>query len=151
MSTFVLKQIDATIDLFTSMIQQGGGTPRYKRNLEWLLKLRARAASKISAASKTQISSTQGVWRGDSEGDDGDDLELLGWRTRLIERADQARQTVSTIHATTTPTSQQINNEVSPNVIDTQGNNNSMRTAEIIVANGQLHLTSPDSTDDLVG
>ena len=102
MAPFVLEQIDSAIRLFTSLIHMGRGTPRYQRNLQWLIKLRARAFSKISA---TSTGKRDGLPRDTDtdrqrigeEKEDGEDVELLGWRTRLIERAGQDHQTVRTI------------------------------------------------------
>lgn len=133
MAGFVLSQIDAAISLFTSLLQHGARTPRYKRNLQWLLNLRTRALSKTSKASAaTQpegdgASSSQRVAGPDRQdgGGDGDgeahrdqeeDVELLGWRTRLIERAGQGRgKTVRTIPtAAETPTGSQITDMAMP-------------------------------------
>lgn len=131
MAGFVLSQIDAAINLFTSLLQHGARTPRYKRNLQWLLNLRSRALSKTSKASATQqqeggnpptqpaASSEQqqgsGV-DGDDHRDQDEDVELLGWRTRLIERAGQGRgKTVRTIPlAAETPTGSQITEAAMP-------------------------------------
>lgn len=134
MAGFVLSQIDAAISLFTSLLQHGARTPRYKRNLQWLLNLRTRALSKTSKASATTTqpegdgaSSSQRVAGPDRQdgGGDGDgeahrdqeeDVELLGWRTRLIERAGQGRgKTVRTIPiAAETPTGSQITDMAMP-------------------------------------
>jgi hypothetical protein len=117
MSSYVLTQIDSAIDVFTSMIQHGAGTPRYRRNLEWLTKLRAQASAKMMAASTPQTYNPQAdsdLCRRTSM-EDGEDLELLGWRTRLIERASQARRTIRTVHLPTTPTdSHNTGNSYSP-------------------------------------
>lgn len=92
MSSFVLAQIDAAIELFVSLIEHGGGTPRYRSNHDWLTKLRGRAFNKVQAAAAS-LSKSDGIgapealqWRDDRQ--EGEDLELVGWRTRLIERAD---------------------------------------------------------------
>jgi hypothetical protein len=91
MYTPVLAQIDATIDLFMLLIQRYASTPRYQRNLQWLLKLRARALSKISTEASapqddTQRSVEHNWTRRSDDRENGEDVELLGWRTRLIER-----------------------------------------------------------------
>lgn len=116
MAGFVLAQIDAAISLFASLLQHGARTPprRYKRNLQWLLELRTRALSKTSKVSTTH---EQGGPQRDADqdrqsnhgGGDGhreqdEDVELLGWRTRLIERAGQGRKkTIRTIPLAETP------------------------------------------------
>lgn len=96
MSSFVLAQIDAAIELFVSLIEHGGGTARYRSNHDWLTKLRGRAFNKVQAAAASLSRSDGGgpqeaqQWRDDRQ--DGEDLELVGWRTRLIERADLDQQ-----------------------------------------------------------
>ncbi|KAL4939489.1 hypothetical protein BDV06DRAFT_198793 [Aspergillus oleicola] len=146
MAAFVLAQLDLAIDLFTSLIQNGANTPRYCRNLQWLNKLRARVSSKISIAStpagqQPDLNSNQHPQREHGSGpgpgtdsdrpatsqtqqgglrehseDEDEDVELLGWRTRLIERAGpgQDRQTIRTIPlAATTPNGTHVTNVVS--------------------------------------
>lgn len=116
MAGFALSQIDAAISLFTSLLQHGARLPRYKRNLQWLLNLRTRALSKTSkapaAAQQEGGPDRQGPsGDGDADGhrDQDEDVELLGWRTRLIERAGQGRgKTVRTIPLAETPTGSQI-------------------------------------------
>ncbi|VUC36500.1 unnamed protein product [Clonostachys rosea] len=114
MSSFVLTQIDAAISLFTSLLQHGARTPRYKRNLQWLIKLRARALTEISTASAAPRNGAQEGTEVDSgssseEKRDDEDVELLGWRTRLIERAGQDRQKIiRTISLAAAPASSQF-------------------------------------------
>lgn len=127
MAGFALSQIDAAISLFTSLLQHGARLPRYKRNLQWLLNLRTRALSKTSNASAAATQQEgepsapqRDAGRGDRQGgsadavadghrDQDEDVELLGWRTRLIERAGQGRgKTVRTIPLAETPTGSQI-------------------------------------------
>ncbi|KAM0226779.1 hypothetical protein ACHAPO_012076 [Fusarium lateritium] len=110
MTQFALTQIDAAISLFTSLLQHGAQTPRYKSNLQWLLNLRTRALAKISSVSTSQRGNPQGDVDEQRQSDSGDreddeDVEMLGWRTRLIERAGQNRQkTIRTIRLSETPT-----------------------------------------------
>lgn len=157
MCPFVLAQVDAAINLFTSLIQHGGGTPRYERNLQWLQKLRARAASKLSTAShRTGPSSQpnpQPDWRrGSEDREDGEDVELLGWRTRLIERAGQDRQTIRTIHLPTTPTGSLVTNNSNPfsDLTHLVGRQDQPSTIEAMMSSTSLPLATTDSTDDLV-
>lgn len=124
MAGFVLTQIDAAISLFTSLLQHGARTPRYKRNLQWLLNLRTRALSKTSKVSATQEGAPQRDAESDRQSNSGDgeghkeqdeDVELLGWRTRLIERADQgSKKTIRTIPLAETPTGSQITDMAMP-------------------------------------
>lgn len=133
MAGFVLSQIDAAISLFTSLLQHGARTPRYKRNLQWLLNLRTRALSKTSKASAPQQhEGGGGDGDGDAHRDQDEDVELLGWRTRLIERAGQGRgKTVRTIPlAAETPTGSQITDAAMPS--------------------GSLPAVTLDSTNDIV-
>ena len=100
MANFVLLQIDTSIALFSSLVQNGANTPRYQRNLQWLQRLRARAAAKMEEASQQQGSSvtkatgtTPDMLSGSAAaGQDDRDVELIGWRTRLIRQADQQQQ-----------------------------------------------------------
>jgi hypothetical protein len=103
MSSFALAQIDAAITLFASLIDNGGGTPRYRANLEWLKKLRARALESLQAAaagpSPDYPQNINGV---------GEDEELVGWRTRLIERAGQSQYKSQTIRLSESPGSTRV-------------------------------------------
>jgi hypothetical protein len=70
----VLGQIDHSIKLYSSVLRDHA-TPSLVQNHQWLLRLRARALSKVEHAPPPP-------------GDEADvDVELLGWRTRLVERA----------------------------------------------------------------
>lgn len=102
MAVLVITQIDVAINLFKSLIQHGADTPRYQRNLQWLVKLRARAAAKVAAVSSQQSTESQemdytgsGISTADRAEDEHE--ELLGLRTRLIERAGQNQRTRKTI------------------------------------------------------
>ncbi|KAE8540859.1 hypothetical protein D1P53_002211 [Cryptococcus gattii VGV] len=56
--------------------------PAVMRNLKWLWRLRARAAQAGTRGADTSICDVESI-----EDADVDDANLLGWRTRLIERA----------------------------------------------------------------
>ena len=97
---FALSQIDAAIGLYTAVVQ-GRASRRMVNNLQWLLKLRQRAADKMARAARSAGSGDKTgngqVGEEQGEGDaDSDDVELLGWRTRLIQRAAKT-QTATTI------------------------------------------------------
>ncbi|GLA46277.1 hypothetical protein AnigIFM63604_009749 [Aspergillus niger] len=158
MATFALTQVDAAINLFTSLVQHGANTPRYCRNLQWLSKLRARASSKIATVSTAtqQVDSQRD--QGDPDGqeigredrEDSEDVELLGWRTRLIERAGQGRPTIRTIQLAETPTdayeSLDVSNASPPGHPQGElgiGNN-------IMMPGSSLPMVTPDSTNDLL-
>lgn len=157
MCPFVLAQIDAAITLFNSLTQHGGGTPRYLRNLQWLLKLRARASSKISTASTAQGLDLQRDpypdWRrGSEDREEGEDVELLGWRTRLIERAGQDRQTVKTIHVPAPRTNARPASLSNPPSHQThlESPQDQLRMAEATMSTASMPLPTTDSTDELV-
>lgn len=157
MATFVIAQLDAAIDLFTSLIQHGANTPRYRRNLQWLLKLRVRALSKIPTASIAQDADSQRDahrerQRSREDREDSEDVELLGWRTRLIERAGQDHQTIRTIHLHETPTGSDgtNNSNLSPSAHNFGGAQGELGTANMMVPNSSLSLVTPDSTAELV-
>ena len=158
MSAFVLEQIDATISLFTSLIQHGAGTPRYRRNLQWLQKLRARAKAKIAALTEAQLTNRRraqedGQQSTSEEREDGEDVELLGWRTRLIERAGQNRKTIRTIrHSATTPTGSAITISSNPqtHIDESLLLQNAGSVAHAAVDGLAVPFVTPDSTNDLV-
>lgn len=157
MATFVIAQLDAAIDLFTSLIHHGANTPRYRRNLQWLLKLRVRASSKISTASIAQGADSQRDahperQRSREDREDSEDVELLGWRTRLIERAGQDHRTIRTIHLRETPTGYDgtNNSNSSPSTHNFGGAQSELRIGNMMVPNSSLSLVTPDSTAELV-
>lgn len=158
MSAFVLKQIDATISLFTSLIQHGAGTPRYCRNLQWLQKLRARAKAKITALTEVQMTNRRraqedGQHFTGEEREDGEDIELLGWRTRLIERAGQNMKTIRTIrHRATTPTGSTatILSDPQVNMDESVLSHNVGNVMHATMDDLPVPFVTPDSTNDLV-
>lgn len=155
MTKFALTQIDAAISLFTSLLQHGAQTPRYKSNLQWLLNLRTRALAKVSSVSTSNRGNAQGNGEeqgqdNNQDGEDDEDVELLGWRTRLIERAGQNQQkTIRTIRLSETPT-------VSPNMNVVNSSLNSFHPQTQTGAsnmpddNPSMPAMNMDSTNDLV-
>lgn len=91
---FALSQLDTTITLFTRVVQTGMSR-RIGQNLEWLTQLRVRIADKIIEAQSLPDDGLTLPLEGDAE-----DSGLLGWRTRLIERASKGNQTATTIRTT---------------------------------------------------
>ena len=162
MATFALTQVDAAINLFTSLVQHGANTPRYCRNLQWLSKLRARASSKIATASTAAQQADSQRDQGDpyrqdisrEDREDSEDVELLGWRTRLIERAGQGRPTIRTIQLAETPTDSHESFDVS----NTSPHGHIHRAPQgelgfgdnIIIPGSSLPMVTPDSTNELV-
>lgn len=156
MADFVMTQIDAAIGLFTSLLQHGAHTPRYRRNLQLLLSLRTKMVSKMSTAKTTQGShddTSLSDEAGNPKAEQGDrehseeDVELLGWRTRLVDRAGHSRQTtIHTIHGSkpamapsqASVGSQEANNPAKDPYLGQGG------------ATGQMGLTTVNSTSDMV-
>ncbi|WVR05530.1 hypothetical protein IAU60_002548 [Kwoniella sp. DSM 27419] len=95
LASFALSQIDSAIYLYTSAVQ-AGSSRRTVSNLRWLLRLRAQADKKMHQVSVARSQSADNGATTDSE----DDIELIGWRTRLIQRVSQGAQTAQTIAQT---------------------------------------------------
>ncbi|KAK5077349.1 hypothetical protein LTR51_003038 [Lithohypha guttulata] len=149
MSAFILEQIDAAVGLFNSLIQHGAGTPRYRRNLEWLLKLRARGKAKIAAVSTQKDRRRAQGQPASEEREEAEDVELLGWRTRLIERAGQNQKIIRTIRlAATTPTGSAITNLSNPPPNVDEGSHYPDISLDPTIAG--MPLVTPDSTNDLL-
>ncbi|CAI6088301.1 unnamed protein product [Clonostachys chloroleuca] len=155
MSSFVLTQLDASISLFTSLLQHGARTPRYKRNLQWLIKLRARALAEISTASNAQRNGAQvGVdqahGNNTEEQRDDEDVELLGWRTRLIERAGQDRQKIiKTINLATAPDSSQFQDNASLQQKESMPDGQ-IGALDLGLSNASLPMATLDSMNDVL-
>ena len=80
LAQFALSQIDQAINLFSAVLKHNP-SPSMVQNHEWLVRLRQRAVVKIS-------NEGQRPNQGDGQSLEGEeDVELLGWRTRLIEQA----------------------------------------------------------------
>ncbi|KAJ4987063.1 transcriptional regulatory protein C1F7.11c 2 [Stagonosporopsis vannaccii] len=149
MSSFALAQIDAAITLFASLIENGGGTPRYRANLEWLKKLRARAIASLQAAAAGP--SPDDPHANGSQGGVGEDEELVGWRTRLIERAGQSQYKSRTIRLSESPGSTRLLADVSGRQSDPHGNVVSNQGTAASLAGSALSAPTHDlSTNDLL-
>ncbi|ADV25110.1 hypothetical protein I305_05945 [Cryptococcus gattii E566] len=94
MATFALSQIDASITLYTSVVQSHA-SPRLAKNLQWLLRLRHRAHTKMNQNPPDAEVEAMAAMHTSNEEDE--DIELLGWRTRLIHRATKGTQKATTI------------------------------------------------------
>ncbi|BEI84665.1 hypothetical protein CcaverHIS002_0500660 [Cutaneotrichosporon cavernicola] len=90
---FALSQIDAAIALYTAVVQ-GRTSRRMIHNLQWLLKLRQRASDRIARA-LANAGTKDGLTEAEDLSD-SDDVELLGWRTRLIQRATHGATPIQT-------------------------------------------------------
>ena len=145
MSTFVLGQIEASIFLFQSLIQHSANTPRYRSHLQWLSKLHTRASTKVSAASTPEdggLGTTTLIecQRSEEDEHEAEGMDLLGWRTRLIERAQRNRRNSRAVNFGTASTAAQYYDAP-----DIQSSNT------IGTAPNFLSLEAPvESIDDLV-
>ncbi|WWC98837.1 hypothetical protein V866_005730 [Kwoniella sp. B9012] len=93
LASFAMTQIEAAIRLMTLLIQSGPASPRPVKNLQWLLQLRKRALAKLDATKGTRVEAES------DEENNPEGVEVLGWRTRLVERASQNKQTAKTIES----------------------------------------------------
>ncbi|WVQ83747.1 hypothetical protein IAT38_005891 [Cryptococcus sp. DSM 104549] len=84
LANFALSQIEQAITVYSVLIKQNN-SPSMVQNHDWLRRLQQRAAKKIAQASGAGIGERQ--MEGDDQGQEEEDRELLGWKTRLIERA----------------------------------------------------------------
>ena len=159
MAGVAIAQIDAAITLFTSLLEHGARTSRYKSNLQWLLKLRARALLRISEAPSTHqgdlhqgVDSSQTNNNGDEDGhiEEDEDVELLGWRTRLIERAGQGRKkTIRTIPLAETPTDSLITDIANP-PLDENRVQGQLGSFDMAMPAASLPAETFDWTNDIV-
>lgn len=155
LASLALSQLDAAIAVFTSLIRHGANTPRYHRNLRWLVKLRDRASSKMSTATTVQTDNERRAAdpaepRSSDDREDGDDIELLGWRTRLIERAGKNSHTIRTINVAATPTSSNMGQRT-PDQSRHDGAHGQPSLGEMTMPGGPLRsAASTDPTDELV-
>lgn len=80
LSEFARGQIDLAIACYSSLLR-GTTSKTLLQNHDWLVRLRDRCASEVSRLPGTHAPD------GTSSSRHAEDAELLGWRTRLIERA----------------------------------------------------------------
>jgi hypothetical protein len=148
MAAFALQQIETAVRLFTSLCQYHPKVRRYRRNLDWLEKLRIRASARLAAATTANKDAASGRHqKHHSTGQNGDAAdEFLGWRTRLIERTGQDRPTVSTILSPVTPTGSlnTSNTNPSPNATYAAGAHDHVISAEMMAANTMQPWPSTD-------
>lgn len=141
-----LAHIDATIGLYTSAIQIRS-SPRLVRNLQWLLQLKQRAVERIEKMPSTGPVAELPVRPNERD----EDMEMMGWRTRLIQRAEQGTQTAKTILSTPTPS----NPTPSPHAILTETINQALQE-HFTVSDTQLYdprtavLPAGDSSTDIM-
>nr|ODN85910.1 hypothetical protein L203_04409 [Cryptococcus depauperatus CBS 7841] len=96
LSPFALSRISQAVQVYSTLIKQNSSLSMVQ-NHDWLLRLQQRAATKMTQAVSSGTSETLAV---DCQGQDEDDRELLGWKTRLIERAASSDSTAINIAST---------------------------------------------------
>ncbi|KAF4556666.1 Fungal specific transcription factor domain-containing protein 57 [Elsinoe fawcettii] len=151
-SSFVLAQIDSAVALFNSLIEHGGGTSRYRANLAWLTKLRDRAMTKMQAAASGQRSDTHtgaSANQTDETQQENEDIELVGWRTRLIERAGHDHPSVKTIRNPAVPSGHHTA-QTNSSTIRNQHPQYVPAANQHPAAAGAMNNMTPNSTDDLL-
>lgn len=102
LAPLAMSLIDNAINLYTNIVQSNS-TGRLLKNLEWLLRLRQRANAKM--AGSTADETAHAVYPESEE----EDIELLGWRTRLVSRLGKRAQTAITITPTQSATTPSLN------------------------------------------
>jgi hypothetical protein len=100
LAPFALSQIDSAILLFAKVLQSWP-SPRLAKNLKWLHRLRSRAAAKLSTVAPQPQAANTAEANGSTS--DEEDVELVGWCTRLVQRAATGSQTAKTILAKAAP------------------------------------------------
>ncbi|GMK58988.1 hypothetical protein CspeluHIS016_0700030 [Cutaneotrichosporon spelunceum] len=100
LAPYALTLIDSTI-LLLSRVIVSWPSPRMAKNLKWLHRLRGRAATKLSAVAPNPNPVPMGAESGSTS--DDEDVELVGWCTRLVQRGAHGSQTVRTILSKSAP------------------------------------------------
>jgi hypothetical protein len=96
LASFAYTIIDSTINVY-AMAVRNRNSPRMVKNLNWLVGLRDKIMSR--AAQMPAVLPSGDPDFSASQTEDVDTVDLLGWRTRLIERAGQGLLVSRTIHA----------------------------------------------------
>ncbi|RSH91564.1 hypothetical protein EHS25_009863 [Saitozyma podzolica] len=91
LAPLAISQMDQVINVYT-MLVQSRASHRMTDNLRWLLRLRKRSFETLSRGPSQRVDAGDAVPL-DAE----DDRELLGWRTRLIQRMGKGVQKATTI------------------------------------------------------
>ncbi len=145
LAPYALTLIDSTI-LLLSRVIVSWPSPRMAKNLKWLHRLRGRAAAQLSTVTPNPNPAPPAVGTESGSASDDEDVELVGWCTRLVQRGATGSQTVRTILSKSAP---------SPNVFSSPNTElSSLLDAVIRNANvdggtsgSGLPITSPSQTD----
>lgn len=118
------------------------------QNHDWLLRLQQRGARKIAQAAgmggvnlSSGVGSGGGSGEGDAGGQEEEDRELLGWKTRLIERAGSGVHTAVNISSSINPASSVPHRTPSPDPLTQNGSGNSGMTPAMHLL--QQHFVPP--------
>lgn len=116
------------------------------QNHDWLLRLQQRGARKIAqAAGMEGVNLSSGSGGGGGDGDAGgqeeEDRELLGWKTRLIERAGSGVHTAVNISSSSNPAGSVPQRTPSPDPLRQNGGGNSGITPAMHLL--QQHFVPP--------
>jgi hypothetical protein len=101
LAAFCIGQMDQLIAVYTTLVLNRS-SPRMSQNLRWLMRLRQRAMDRLARTASdrpgrppgTNTNEPPSVASAESE---AEDAELLGWRTRLIERTAKGVRKATTI------------------------------------------------------
>lgn len=94
LASFCLAQMDQVIGVYTALSQT---STRMSQNLRWLMRLRQRAVDLMERVAAQPASDARHM------STSTEDTELLGWRTRLIERTSKGVRKVTNIVSTLSP------------------------------------------------
>ncbi|WVR04220.1 hypothetical protein IAU60_001220 [Kwoniella sp. DSM 27419] len=103
LAQFAITSIDMAIAVYSALIKQNN-SPSMVKNHDWLLRLRHRAFDKVVSQAQAQVPNRATAGEGP---DEEEDLDIVGWKTRLIESAANGSQiAVNISHPTATRTTQ---------------------------------------------
>jgi hypothetical protein len=146
LAPLAISQMDQVINVYT-MLVQSRASHRMTDNLRWLLRLRKRSFETLSRGP------TQRVEAGDAAPLAAeDDRELLGWRTRLIQRMGKGVQKATTIvpPVNSTPSPYSAMTQTMTEVLQQQLGSNPIQqlqtTMPVDTSSEQLY----EATDELV-
>lgn len=103
---FALSLVDSVIKIYASAVKSRN-SERMVKNLNWLVSMRSRLDARIKQVQaqgqtpdndEAMANGAGAGAGGDDQPGDDNDLELLGWKTRLIERAEAGLMRARTIN-----------------------------------------------------
>ncbi|OWZ30832.1 hypothetical protein C347_03977 [Cryptococcus neoformans AD2-60a] len=154
LATFALSQIEQAINVYSVLIKQNN-SPSMVQNHDWLLRLQQRGAKKIAQAAgmgganlSLGVGPGGGGGGGDAGGQEEEDRELLGWKTRLIERAGSGVHTAVNI-TSSNPASSVPHRTPSPGSLAQNGGGNGGMTPAMHLL--QQHFVPPFQTPPVSG